>query len=59
MTLDQVPTKRQVSSYLSTLRKRLYGVVKLSFNEFERYCVQNSDTPGRNEMDKLFVLGYL
>lgn len=58
-TLDQVPTKRQISNYLSTLRKRLYGVVKLSFNEFERYCFENSDMPGRNEMDKPYVLGYI
>jgi hypothetical protein len=55
---EQVPTRRMVSSYLTGLRKRLYGEVSLSFNEFEKYCRDNSQMPGQDDMDKPYVLGY-
>ena len=40
--LDAVPTQTKIASYLAVLRRRLYGGIRLSFNEFDKFCTENS-----------------
>ncbi|CAF4575171.1 unnamed protein product [Rotaria sp. Silwood2] len=51
-----VPKKRQLSSYLISLRKKYYGAPTISLGELEAWCQQNSLIPDDN--DKPWVLKY-
>ncbi|CAF4368506.1 unnamed protein product [Rotaria sp. Silwood2] len=51
-----VPKKRQLSSYLISLRKKYYGAPTISLGELEAWCQQNSLIPDDN--DKPWVLKF-